>query len=173
MRISDYLLARLADEGIDTAFCYYGGAISELMDAFTRTDRIKYVIPMTEHAAAFAAEGYSKAKGIPGLAIATSGPGGQNMVTGIANCWFDSTPCIFITGQVQTKFINHDARRRQLGFQEWNPVQAVQGITKYAATVFLAAHFPAMLDAALIQCKSGRRGPVLIDLPIDIQKAEI
>lgn len=173
MRVSDHLLARLADDGIDTAFLYYGGAISEIADAFTRQSRVRYIVPMTEHAAAFMAEGYSKAKGIPGVAIATSGPGGQNMVTGIANCFYDSVPCIFITGQVQTKFMRPTRRIRQLGFQETPISEIVREITKSAITVTDARNFPQLLDASIRLCKSGRPGPVLLDIPGDVQKAEI
>jgi acetolactate synthase I/II/III large subunit len=173
MRVSDHLLARLAKEGIDTAFTVYGGAISELMDAFTRQSAIRYIVPMHEQAAAFGAEGYAKMKGVPGLAIATSGPGGQNMVTGIANCYYDSTPCIFITGQVQTKFMRPDNRIRQLGFQESPIVDIVREITKYAVTVKDVRYFDEQLEDAIHLCKSGRPGSVLLDIPGDVQRAEM
>lgn len=170
MNVADHLLARLADEGIDLVTLVYGGAISEIADALTRQNRIRYVCPFTEAASAFMAEGYAKAKGIPGVAIGTSGPGGQNMVTGIANCFFDSVPCIFITGQVQSRFMRPNKQIRQLGFQEWDAVSCVREITKYAETIREPGTFPAILDYAISLCKSGRPGPVLLDIPIDIQK---
>lgn len=169
MRISDHILARLAEEGITHAFTVYGGAISELMDAFTRQTAIRYVTMIHEQAASFAAEGYAKTKGI-GLAIGTSGPGGHNMVTGIANCYYDSTPCIFITGQVATPFINEPGTLRQLGFQETPICTIVWQITKYAAQPRTAKEAVVNLDAAIQLCKTGRPGPVLLDIPVDVQK---
>lgn len=172
MLVADYILSRLADEGIDTAFMVYGGAMSELADAFTRQTRIKYIVPMHEQAAGFMAEGYAKAKGVPGLAIATSGPGGGNLVTAIQNCYYDSTPCIFITGQVQTKFMRPNTELRQLGFQETPIVDIVKPITKFAVTPQSPKFALWCLDAAVWAMKDGRPGPVLLDLPVDIQRAE-
>ena len=173
MRVSDHLLARLAAEGITHGFGVYGGAVAEIFDAFTRTDHIRYVCPHHEVAAAHMAEGYAKASGKPGFAFATSGPGGQNMVTGCANCFFDSVPCIFITGQVQTKFMRPNNRVRQLGFQEWDAVACVREITKYAEVIRDPKRFPVLLDHAIWLCKSGRPGPVWLDVPGDVAKAEI
>ena len=173
MRISDYILKRLSEAGIDTAFVVYGGAISELMDAFTRQDKVRYVVTIHEQAAGFAAEGYAKAKGIPGCAIATSGPGGGNLVTPIQDCFYDSTPAIFITGQVQSRFIRPTEQMRQLGFQETPIVDIVMPITKWAYCVTNPQQIAWAMDNALRICKSGRPGPVLLDIPIDVQKTEI
>ncbi len=172
MKVTDLVLKVLAEQGIDTAFTVYGGAISELFDAFTRQDKIKYVCTQHEQAAGFAAEGYAKAKGVPGLAIATSGPGGGNLVTAIQDCFYDSTPCIFLTGQVATKFMRPDNTVRQVGFQETPIVDIVRPITKYAVCVKNAQDIYHVLDEAIHLCKSGRPGPVLIDLPIDIQRCD-
>lgn len=172
MRISDYVLLRLTQAVIDTAFCVFGGAISELMNAFTRQSRLRYVCTQHEQAAGFAAEGYAKMKGIPGCAIATSGPGGGNLITPIQNCYYDSTPAIFITGQVQIRF-QHRSGERQLGFQETPIVDIVEPITKYAHMVTLPESIKVVMDIALEECMSGRKGPVLIDLPIDVQKVEM
>lgn len=173
MKVSDYVLSRLADEGIDTAFTVYGGAISELMDAFTRQNRIRYVCPHHEQAAVFMAEGYAKAKGVPGLVIVTSGPGGGNIVTGLQNCFYDSTPLIAITGQVNSRFIRPTTRMRQLGFQETPIVDIVRPITKFAALIMHEADVRVTLEKAIIECKSGRQGPVLIDLPVDMSKCSL
>ena len=173
MRVSDYLIARLAGEGITHAFTVYGGAISEIMDAFTRQSRIKYICTHHEQAASFAAEGYAKAKGIPGLAIGTSGPGGHNMVTGIANCFYDSTPCIFITGQVNSKFIRPNHSVRQLGFQETDMVAIVKPITKYAVQCREISLFKLQLGTAIKACTEGRPGPVLLDIPGDVAKCSL
>ena len=172
MNIADAILARLALEGIDTAFLVYGGAISELCDAFTRQDKIQYVCFMHEQSCGFAAEGYAKTKGISGLAIATSGPGGMNLVTAIGNCFFDSTPCIFITGQVATNLIKPDGSGlRQLGFQECDIVGICKPITKFAFTIKDATKALDTLDMAIDIAKSGRPGPVLLDIPVDVQRA--
>lgn len=170
MSTADAILERLARAGIDTAFTVYGGAIAELMDAFTRQDRIAYVCTQHEQAAGFAAEGYAKTRGVPGLAIATSGPGGGNLVTPIMNCYYDSVACVFITGQVNSKFMRpRESELRQLGFQEAPIVDIVRPITKYAACVN-KHNVMDHLESALEQCMSGRKGPVLIDIPIDVQR---
>lgn len=168
--ISDAILARLALE-VDTVFGVYGGAIAELWDAFTRQDKLKYVCPMHEQAASFMAEGYAKVRGF-GVAMATSGPGGLNMVTGIGNCFYDSCPMLFITGQVQTRFIKPSPEIRQLGFQETDIVSIVKPITKYAVTVLRPEQALPMLDMAIYLAKAGRPGPVLLDLPVDVQRAD-
>jgi acetolactate synthase-1/2/3 large subunit len=168
--VSDAILQRLALE-VDTVFGVYGGAIAELWDAFTRQDKLQYVCPMHEQAASFMAEGYAKIRGF-GVAMATSGPGGLNMVTGIGNCYYDSCPVLFITGQVQTIFIKQSPEIRQLGFQETDIVSIVTPITKFAKTVKTAAEALQYLDYALMIAKTGRPGPVLLDIPVDIQRAD-
>jgi acetolactate synthase-1/2/3 large subunit len=123
---------------------------------------------MHEQAASFMAEGYAKVKGF-GIAMATSGPGGLNMVTGIANCFYDSVPVLFITGQVQTRFIHQDPQLRQLGFQETDIVSIVKPITKYAKLV--VDNFESHVENAISLARNGRPGPCLLDIPGDIQKA--
>ena len=137
MKVAEYIIERLAGAGIDTAFLLYGGAISDLVDALP--GRMKYVVTQHEQACGFAAEGYAKASGRIGLAIATSGPGGGNLVTPIQNCFYDSTPCIFLTGQVATRFRTpQGSALRQLGFQETPIVEIVKPITKLAMTLLYA-----------------------------------
>src|SRR3990167_10513664 len=118
MKLADYVINTLADLGIDRIFLVYGSACGHLVDAFTRTDKTRYVAVMHEQAASFMAEGWSKVKGKPGVAIATSGPGGMNLVTGIGNCFYDSVPCLFLTGQINSRFLRPDPSIRQIGFQE-------------------------------------------------------
>ena len=173
MKVSDWVLKRLAQEGITHAFTVYGGAISELMDAFTRQKEIKYVTTIHEQAAGFAAEGYAKAKGVTGLAIATSGPGGGNLVVPIQDCYYDSTPCLFITGQVATPFIHEVGTVRQLGFQETPIVEIVKTITKFASQPRTPKGVVADLETALRMARSGRPGPVLLDIPTDVQKMDM
>lgn len=173
MRFSDYVLERLAQEGIDTAFLVYGGAMGELADAFTRQTKIRYVCAQHEQGAVFMAEGYAKAKGIPGLVIVTSGPGGGNIVTGLQNCFYDSTPLIAISGQVSKNLIRPKASKlRQLGFQETPIVEIVRQITKYAVTVEGPEHGKFCVETAILEAMGGRPGPVLLDIPLDMQKAE-
>ena len=169
MNIADLILRRLSEE-VDTVFGVYGGAVAELFDAFTRQDKLEYVCPMHEQAAAFMAEGYAKVKGF-GVAMATSGPGGHNLVTGIANCYYDSVPVLFITGQVATNLIRPTDELRQLGFQETPIVDIVKPITKYADQLRYLADVLYLLDGAILMAKSGRPGPVLLDIPADVQRA--
>lgn len=173
MRVSDYILQRLSQEGVRHVFMTYGGAIGELMDAFTRTDAIKYVAMMGEQTAGFAAEGYAKTAGGLGVAFATSGPGGGNLVTAIQNCYYDSVPCLFITGQVNTQFMRKSSGVRQRGFQETDIVSIVRPITKYAVRVTNPAYLRDKIETAIARARDGRPGPVLLDIPVDVQRAEI
>ncbi len=173
MLVSEYLIDRLADEGIDTAFLVYGGAIGAIGDALARQTRMRYVCPHHEQAAVFAAEGYAKVKGVPGLVIVTSGPGGGNIITGLQNCFYDSTPLIAICGQVNSRFIRPTTKMRQLGFQE-TPISLIaRPITKYSVLVKDAAKIKQVLEHAIHTCMAGRRGPVLLDIPGDIAKCSL
>jgi len=173
MKIADYILSRLAMAGVKRAYLVYGGAISELVEAFPRQSAIKYICPHHEQAASFFAEGDAKASGGIGLCIATSGPGAGNIITGIQNCYYDSTPVIFITGQVNSNFLRPSDKIRQLGFQETPIIEMVKPITKYAAQCLSVDEVKANLRTALCLCKNSRPGPVLLDIPTNIQKAEV
>ena len=173
MKVADYIIGRLADEGIGEVFLVYGAANGDLVDAFTRTDKTRYICAMHEQGAGFMAEGYAKASGNFGAAIATSGPGGMNFVTPIGNCFYDSVPCLFITGQVKQEFMRPNTDIRQVGFQEADIVGIVEPITKYARLVLNPEEIGIELDKAIFYMKEGRQGPVLLDVPIDVQKADI
>ena len=173
IKVADYIINYLADRGIDKIFEVYGSACGDLIDAFTRTDKTQYVACMTEQGASFMAEGWAKVKGRPGVAIATSGPGGMNLVTGIGNCFYDSVPTLFLVGQINSRFLRPDPSIRQVGFQETDIVSIVSPITKYAKMVRDPKDIRFELEKALFLCQSGRPGPVLLDLPMDVQKAEI
>lgn len=171
MNCASYVIDRLRDAGIRTAYLVYGGAISDLVDALP--GRMNYVVTQHEQAAGFAAEGFAKATGGLGLAIGTSGPGGGNLVVPIQNCFYDSVPCVFLTGQVATRFRTPSGSGlRQLGFQETPIVDIVRPITKYARTVLNWQEIGWTLDQALHKATHRRGGPVLIDLPNDVQKAD-
>lgn len=167
MRIAEWVIERLARE-VSTCFLVYGGAISDLVDAIP--GRMNYVVTQHEQAAGFAAEGYAKASLGLGLAIGTSGPGGGNLVTPIQNCFYDSTPCLFLTGQVGTKFMRPTESLRQLGFQETPITEIVRPITKYAVTIKRMEDVAYEFEKAIFLALDGRPGPVLIDLPNDVQR---
>jgi len=173
MKVADFIINYLADYGIKEMFVVYGAANGDLIDAFTRTNKTRYVAVMHEQAGGFAAEGYAKVSGKPGVAIATSGPGGMNFVTPIGNCFYDSVPCLFITGQINSKFLRPDPSIRQVGFQETDIVGIVRPITKYAVMLQKPEDVKYELEKALFLAEKGRPGPVLIDIPLDIQKQDI
>ena len=173
MKLSDYVINRLAAEGITHIFEVCGGALSHLLDSlYGRTD-IKAVSMHHEMAAAIAAEGYSRASGNLGVAMATSGPGATNLLTGIGSCYFDSIPCLFITGQVNTYEYKFTKPVRQIGFQETDIVNIVKPIVKCAFLVSDPEDISKILERSIHLAKKGRPGPVLLDLPLNIQRADI
>ena len=173
MKVADYIINYLADYGIEDVFLVYGAANGDMVDAFTRNDKIRYVAVMHEQGGGFAAEGHAKISGKIGVAMATSGPGGMNFVTPIGNCFYDSVPCLFITGQINSKFMRPDESIRQIGFQETDIVSVVKPMTKYAKTITNASDVKYELEKAIHMAMEGRPGPVLLDIPINIQKEDI
>jgi acetolactate synthase-1/2/3 large subunit len=163
----------LADQGVTHIFEICGGAISHLLDSlYGRTD-ITTVSMHHEMAAAIAAEGYARAGGSIGVAMATSGPGATNLITGIGSCFFDSVPCLFITGQVNTYEYKFKKPVRQIGFQETDIVSIVRPIVKESRFVDDENAIRAVLEGSIDCATGGRPGPVLIDIPLNIQRAEI
>src|SRR5450830_139459 len=149
--------------------------ITHLLDSFAESGHFNIISMHHEQAAAFAAEGvarYAKGK-VLGVAMGTSGPGATNLVTGIGSCWFDSIPCLFITGQVNTRELKGERAIRQQGFQELDIVEVARSLTKYAVRVDSAEDLLPQLHKALSMALSGRQGPVLLDIPNDVQRAEI
>lgn len=173
MKVGDYVIHTLANLGIDKMFVVYGAANGDLIDAFTRTDKTEYVAVMHEQAGGFAAEAYAKVKKLPGVAIATSGPGGMNLLTPMGNCFYDSTPCIFITGQIHSQFLRPDQSIRQVGFQECDIVAMAKPVTKYAVMIDKAEDIRYELEKAIYLSQEGRPGPILLDIPLNIQKMDI
>jgi acetolactate synthase-1/2/3 large subunit len=173
MKVADYIINFLADYGIKDVFVVYGAANGDLIDAFTRNDKIRYVATMHEQGGGFAAEGYSKVNNGLGVAMATSGPGGMNFVTPIGNCFYDSVPCLFITGQINSNYVRPHESIRQVGFQETDIVSIVKPITKYASMVGKAEDIKYKLEKAIHEATTGRPGPTLLDIPINIQKQDI
>lgn len=174
MKISDYIVDFFIEKGVTDVFGYPGGMVTHLMESFSsKKDKINAHVNYHEQAAAFCACGYAQVTGIPGVAYATSGPGATNLITGIANAWFDSIPSIFLTGQVNTFEAKGDLKVRQRGFQETDILSMIQGITKYSAYVSTPDDIRYELEKAWYYANEGRKGPVLLDLPMNIQRADI
>ena len=173
IKVADYLINRLAEYGIEEVFQVYGAATGHLVDAFVRAKNIRYIAPFHEQACGFAAEGYAKVGGNFGVAMATSGPGGQNLATCAGNCYYDSVPCLFITGQIKQQFMRPDKSIRQVGFQESDMVGLMSAVTKYSVMVEKPEDIRYELEKAIYIMKEGRPGPVHLDIPIDVAKAVI
>jgi acetolactate synthase-1/2/3 large subunit len=173
MKASDYISAFLESQGVRFVLELSGGMIVHMLDSMHRRGVIQPVSVHHEQAAAFAADAMGRMSGVPGVAMATSGPGATNLLTGIGSCFFDSSPAVFITGQVNRGEMKRDRRIRQLGFQETDIVSMAKPITKGAWLVEDAAELPALLERAFSVARSGRPGPVLVDIPMDVQRAEI
>ena len=173
MKLSDYIVNYFEKQGVHVVFGYIGGMITHLVDSISLNENMHFIQTYHEQTAAIAAEGYAKESGKFGVAIATSGPGATNMMTGIADAYFDSVPVIYITGQVNTFEYKYDKPIRQQGFQETDVVSMVKHITKYAKLVDKANDIRYELEKATYYAMSGRKGPVLLDIPMDIQRTEI
>ena len=173
MKVSDYIINYLYEQKVRHIFEVIGGMVTHLIDSAYRQGKINLISCHHEQAAAFAADAMARVTGIPGIAIATSGPGATNLLTGIGTCYYDSTPAIFITGQVNLHEQKKGRYIRQLGFQETDIVSMAQSVTKAAWRVSSAKEVPILLKQAFSVALSGRPGPVLIDLPMDIQRAKI
>ena len=174
MKASDYIVDFFIKKGIDTAFVMTGGAIAHVIDSVAaREKEIEYVCVQNEQVAAMAAEAYSRTGKANGVALVTSGPGATNLITGIVGAWYDCIPAIYITGQVRTWEMTTGKSTLQDGFQEVDICTQVKNVTKYAKTITNKSDIPLELEKAYSAANSGRKGPVLIDLPMDIQVAEL
>lgn len=174
MKASDYIVEFLIHHGITDIFGYPGGMVTHLMDSLDKyKEKITAHMNYHEQACAMAACGWAEIKGLPGVAYATSGPGATNLLTGIACAYFDSIPCIFITGQVNTYEQKGNLKVRQKGFQETDIVSISRPITKKTVMIKNAVELPIMLEQAYAIALEGRPGPVLIDIPMDVFRSEI
>ena len=164
---ADILVQSLVNHGVDTIFAYPGGASMPLHQALTRfSDQLRTILPRHEQGGAFAAQGIARSTGKPGVCMATSGPGATNLVTAIADAKLDSIPLIAITGQVPTKVIGTDA------FQETPIVEVCRGITKHHYLVTDVNDIARVVKEAFIIATTGRQGPVLIDVPKNVQQGQ-
>ena len=173
MKASDCIVKFLESQNITHVFGYQGGMITHLVDSLSKSNKVKYIQCYHEQSAAIVAEGYALESGKYGVAISTSGPGATNMMTGIADAYFGSIPVLYITGQVNSYEYKYDKKIRQLGFQETDIVSIVKPITKYAVMVDKPEELESEIKKAITIALSGRKGPVLIDLPMNVSRADI
>ena len=178
MKLSDYVVGFVADLGVKHVFVVTGGGAMHLNDSLARCERLEFICNHHEQACAIAADSYSKATGRIGVAMVTTGPGGTNAITGLAAAFLDSIPCLILSGQVKRadRMIAEDGTPlgvRQKGPQELDIISVVKPLTKYAVTVTDPASIRYHMEKAIHLAFSGRPGPVWIDLPLDIQAANI
>jgi acetolactate synthase-1/2/3 large subunit len=163
MKGSDAVVECLIREGVDVVFAYPGGASQELHQSLARTEKIRVILPRHEQGGSFAAEGYSRATGKVGVCMATSGPGATNLVSAIADAYMDSVPLVAITGQVKREFIG------KMAFQETDFFGMTLPIVKHSYLAMDARELPRIFKEAFHLARTGRPGPVIIDIPKDVQ----
>jgi len=178
MKLSDYVIRFVANLGVKHVFLVSGGGAMHLNDSLGKCGDIQFVCNQHEQASAIAAENYAKATNDLGVCMVTTGPGGTNAITGLAGAWFDSSPCLFLSGQVKRpdRMFRADGTPlgvRQRGIQELDIVTVVESLTKYAVTITDPNSIRYHLEKAVYLARSGRPGPVWIDIPIDVQAAPI
>ncbi|HEY5078381.1 MAG TPA: biosynthetic-type acetolactate synthase large subunit, partial [Opitutaceae bacterium] len=166
MKGSDAVVECLIREGVDVVFAYPGGASQELHQSLARTEKIRVILPRHEQGGSFAAEGYSRVTGKVGVCMATSGPGATNLVSAIADAYMDSVPMVAITGQVKKEFIG------KMAFQETDFFGMTLPIVKHSYLVMDVKEIPRIFKEAFHLARSGRPGPIVIDIPKDVQQAK-
>lgn len=172
MLISDHIAKCLAEHHIHNVFVFQGGSCSRLIDSISCNKDLNYFCNLHEQAASMAADAMARLTGKLSVVVVTSGPGATNLVTGCAGAWYDSVPVLFITGQVATQYLKGKMPIRQNGFQETDVLPIFREITKYAVRITEPEDVLYELEKAMDIAMSGRKGPVLIDLPEDIQRME-
>jgi len=174
MKLSDFVAEYLELNDVRACFMVSGGAVLHLIDSIQKNSNITIVCSQHEESAATGADSFSRfSNSTIGLCVATSGPGATNLVTGVSNAYFDSVPLICITGQVATFREKQNKNMRQYGFQETDVVEIFKPITKYAVKISSAEDIKYELDKAFHFARSGRPGPVVVDLPDDLQRVDI
>ena len=173
MNVSDYIVKSLANQGVKDIFLLPGGGCMYLVDAVARSSEINPHPMLHEQSVGIAAEAYAQYANSLGVALVTTGPGATNAITPCAAAWTDSTPVIFISGQVKTQDLSEKYGVRQLGFQEIPITKIVEAITKKAIQVGSVKEVPEALYEVIRAAQSGRPGPVWLDVPLDLQAAEI
>jgi len=175
MKVNEYIINYLINRELDTFFLVTGGAIVPIIDAIGNHPKAKYYCFQHEQSAAMAAESFYRTSGKMGVVLSTSGPGAQNLMNGICGCWYESIPCLFITGQVNTQesIESISSNPRQLGFQETDIVNAFKGFTKYIKKIDNKSLIDIYLQNAIQHSNQGRKGPSLLDIPVNIQNQNI
>ena len=173
MKLSDYIVQFIESQDVKHVFMVPGGGAMHLNDSLGQSKAITWVCNLHEQASAMAAETYAKATGNLGVAIFTTGPGSTNAITGVAGAWLDSTPCLFLSGQVKRPDLKGKSGVRQMGVQEIDIISAVKAMTKYAVLITDPSSIRYHLEKAVYLARSGRPGPVWLDIPLDVQAATI
>lgn len=173
VKLSDYVIQYLEKLGTDHMFMLPGGGAMHLNDSLGKSEKIQYVVCLHEQACAIAAEAYARVTNKPGLLMVTTGPGGTNAITGVAAAYVESTPMIVISGQVKRADQINQQGIRQQGMQELDIVSIVTPVTKYAAMVTEPESIRCHLDRAVYEAVNGRKGPVWLDIPLDVQASMI
>ena len=173
VRVADYIAEFVAGLGVGHVFLLPGGGAMHLVDAVGKHPNIDVVACLHEQAAAISAEAYARVNENIGVAMVTTGPGATNAITAVAGAWIESVPMLVISGQVKRADMKRDDPVRQKGVQEVDIISMVKGITKYALTIEEPTDIRAVLEEAVHHARSGRAGPVWIDVPLDVQGAPI
>ena len=173
IKVSDYVFKFLAGSGVKDVFLLPGGGCMHLVDSLGQREDIKYICCLHEQAAVIAAEAYGQYTDHLGVALVTTGPGSTNAITGVAGAWIDSTPLLVLSGQVKRQDMMQNVGVRQMGIQEVDITSLVKPITKYAVTVLEPEMIKHHLQEALYLATTGRKGPVWIDIPLDVQGSVI
>lgn len=173
MNVSDYIVKSLANQGVSDFFLLPGGGCMYLVDAVARSSEVRPIPMLHEQSVGIAAEAYAQFKNSLGIALVTTGPGATNAITPCAAAWTDSTPVIFISGQVKTQDRRETYGVRQLGFQEVPIIEMVSSITKKAVQITKSDDIPEILSDLITTAISDRPGPVWLDIPLDIQSQVI
>ena len=173
MKLSDYVFEFLSSLNVRDVFLLPGGGCMHLVDSLGQREDIKYICCLHEQAAVIAAEAYGQYTDHLGVALVTTGPGSTNAITGVAGAWIDSTPLLVLSGQVKRQDMMQNVGVRQMGIQEVDITSLVKPITKYAVTVLEPEMIKHHLQEALYLATTGRKGPVWIDIPLDVQGSVI
>ncbi|ODP31255.1 thiamine pyrophosphate-binding protein [Pandoraea sp. ISTKB] len=172
MNVSDVVIRFLEERGIGKVFMLSGGGIMYLLDALGKSEKLGYVCNYHEQACAIAADGYARMNGF-GVCFATFGPGAVNALAGVVGAWYDSVPMLVVSGQVRSNLVADYTKVRQVGPQEGNVLEMVKPVTKYAVSLRDPNTILSELEKAYHIAKSGRPGPVWLELPLDMQSAEV
>lgn len=173
MKVSDYIIRRLEEHGVKDVFLLGGGGMMHLLDSVFRSQVIHPWCNLHEQASAICAEAYAQVTGGLGVCMVTSGPGATNAITGAVNAWIDSDPVLVISGQAKTSDLVGERGVRQTGSQEVNITAMMQSVTNYAVTVTDKRMVKYHLDKAVYLATHGRKGTVWLDVPLDIQGAQV